>query len=176
MWLAGWVYFLLGWSIQSRIIWLGCPSKIFKILKFAENTLNKWPSWYGYSNTKNWYIYSSWWRLHKGRVFTSIFGPLYCSCDFHHVISSSFYIKSYHVSTGNDNYDVLCATLGSQEIDPVNECLSSPCHANATCTGTCTERSLLTVHFFIFDRVTRTQKWDTTVIKSNLADPINVSL
>ena len=52
-----------------------------------------------------------------------------------HVTSSSFYIKSYHVSTGNDNYDVLCATLGSQEIDPVNECLTSPCHANATCTG-----------------------------------------
>ena len=34
------------------------------------STLWKWPTWYGYSNTKNRYIYSSWWCVHKGRVFT----------------------------------------------------------------------------------------------------------
>ena len=34
------------------------------------STLWKWPTWYGYPNTKNRYIYSSWWCVHKGRVFT----------------------------------------------------------------------------------------------------------
>ena len=43
--------------------------------------------------------------------------------------------KLFTTWTGVVDLDILCASVGPSEIDELNECLNSPCHENATCTG-----------------------------------------